>query len=289
MSTRRRTDTGTRRYTGTGTGTSRDTGTGTSTKPSAVLSAHGIHHAFGTAVVLDGVDLSVGRGEVLGLVGPNGSGKTTLLRALTAALRPDRGEVLLHGTPVRSLGGRERARRLAVVVQESGGELPMTVADTVLLGRAPHRGLRSRPGEDREIARAALEQVGALALASRDLATLSGGERQRVLIARALVQQPEVLLLDEPTNHLDVGYQHEVLHIVRELGLSTIVVLHDLNLAARYCDRIAVLHEGRLLAEGPPAEALRAASLEEVYGVGAQELRAPDGTVQFLFHHRSSA
>jgi iron complex transport system ATP-binding protein len=254
----------------------------------AVLNAHGIRHSFADTPVLDGVDLAVRRGEVVGLVGPNGSGKTTLLRVLTAALRPVGGEVLLHGRPVRSFSGRERARRLAVVVQESGGELPMTVADVVLLGRAPHRGLRHRPGHDREIARRALEQVGALALASRDMATLSGGERQRVLIARALTQQPEVLLLDEPTNHLDVGYQHEVLHIVRQLGLATIVVLHDLNLAARYCDRVTVLHDGRLLAEGTPAEALRAPQLQEVYGVGAEERLAHDGTAQFLFHHRST-
>ncbi|GAB4097159.1 ABC transporter ATP-binding protein [Brachybacterium horti] len=246
-----------------------------------LLEVRGVHRSFGEHPVLRGVDLAVRPGEVLGLVGPNGSGKTTLLRLLTAALRPERGEVLLGGRPLSRIGGRERARRLAIVVQESAGELPMTVADLVLLGRTPHRGA----GRGREVAARALERVGALHLAGREVAQLSGGERQRVLIARALAQEPEVLLLDEPTNHLDVGYQHEVLHVVRGLGLATIVVLHDLNLAARYCDRVALLHEGRLLASGPPSAVLQGPQLERVYAVGAEPLAAADGTVQFLFHH----
>ena len=219
-----------------------------------LLQAAGVHHAFAGRPVLRGVDLGVGAGEVVGLVGPNGSGKTTLLRVLTAALRPDRGTVHLHDQDLRTLGGRERARRIAIVVQESAGELPMTVA--------------------------------ALALPGRELGSLSGGERQRVLVARALAQEPEVLLLDEPTNHLDVGAQHEILHVVRALGLATIVVLHDLNLAARYCDRVVLLHDGAVRADGPPSEVLHAPQLQEVYAVGAEPLRAADGTVQFLFHHR---
>ena len=247
-----------------------------------LLQAAGVHHAFAGRPVLRGVDLGVGAGEVVGLVGPNGSGKTTLLRVLTAALRPDRGTVHLHDQDLRTLGGRERARRIAIVVQESAGELPMTVADLVLLGRTPHRGA----GRGREIAARALERVGALELAGRELGSLSGGERQRVLVARALAQEPEVLLLDEPTNHLDVGAQHEILHVVRALGLATIVVLHDLNLAARYCDRVVLLHDGAVRADGPPSEVLHAPQLQEVYAVGAEPLRAADGTVQFLFHHR---
>lgn len=254
------------------------------TAASPLLEARGVHRSFGEHPVLRGVDLAVRPGEVLGLVGPNGSGKTTLLRLLTAALRPDRGEVLLGGRPLARIGGRERARRLAIVVQESAGELPMTVADLVLLGRTPHRGA-GRAGHGREIAARALERVGALHLAGREVAQLSGGERQRVLIARALAQEPEVLLLDEPTNHLDIGYQHEVLHVVRGLGLATIVVLHDLNLASRYCDRVALLHEGRVLASGPPSAVLQGPQLEQVYAVGAEPLAAADGTVQFLFHH----
>lgn len=258
-----------------------------------LLEARGVHHAYGAHRVLDGVDVGVHRGEMLGLIGPNGSGKTTLLRLLTAALAPDRGQILLEGRPLSTLRGRERARRLAVVAQEPAVELPQTVADLVLLGRTPYgprfgRDLsESRRG--RQVAAEALDRVGALHLAGREASDLSGGERQRVLIARALAQEPEVLLLDEPTNHLDVGYQHEVLRIVKELGLTTIVVLHDLNLSARYCDRVVLLHGGRVRADGSPDRALQSSELERVYGVLVEPGVADDGTPQFLFRSKETS
>jgi iron complex transport system ATP-binding protein len=251
----------------------------------SLLEARGIRHAFGSTEVLHGVDLRAEPGAVTGLIGPNGSGKTTLLRCLSASLRPDAGTVQLDGDPVARMRGRERARRIAVVVQEAPGDLPLTVADVVLLGRTPHRGLLAADGaHSRDLAPRALERVGALHLASREFSRLSGGERQRVLIARALTQQPQVLLLDEPTNHLDIGYQHEVLDIVRDLGLTTVVVLHDLNLAARYCDHLAVLEAGRVRARGVPREVLDAPLIGDVYRVGAERRDAADGTAQHLFH-----
>jgi iron complex transport system ATP-binding protein len=234
--------------------------------------------------VLDGVDLEVRGREVLGLVGPNGSGKTTALRILHRALVPDAGRVLLDGRDLAELSGRERARSIAVMAQEPAGEVPLSVADVVLLGRIPHAGaFGGTREEDLAIATEALESAGALHLARREFGLLSGGEKQRVLIARALAQRPRALLMDEPTNHLDIGSQHHVLEIVRERGLATIVVLHDLNLAARYCDRVLVLDRGRVLAEGPPAEALEVGLVGGTYGVAAERATASDGTAQFLF------
>ena len=245
--------------------------------------------AFGGREVLAGVGLSVTGGEVLGLVGPNGSGKTTALRILHRALVPDAGQVLLDGRDLAALTGRERARSIAVMAQEMTGEVPLSVADVVLLGRVPHSGAFGGTGdEDLEIAAEALEAAGALHLARREFGLLSGGEKQRVLIARALAQQPRVLLMDEPTNHLDIGSQHHVLEIVRARRLATVVVLHDLNLAARYCDRVLVLEDGRIRAEGPPADALEQGLIGATYAVAAERAIAADGAVQFLFRGRDA-
>ena len=254
-----------------------------------LLEARGLRHAFGARQVLHGVDVTVGEGEILGLVGPNGSGKTTALRILHRALVPDAGEVRLEGRDLGELSGRERARRIAVMAQELSGEVPLTAADVVLLGRVPHSGaFGATSEEDQRIAAEALDSAGALPLARREFGLLSGGEKQRALIARALAQQPRLLLMDEPTNHLDIGSQHHVLQIVRGRGLATIVVLHDLNLAARYCDRVMVLDHGRVLAEGPPADALAAPLVSSTYDVAAQRASADDGVVQLLFRGRAA-
>jgi len=249
-----------------------------------VLTARGLRHSFGASPVLDDVDLEVRDGEVLGLVGPNGSGKTTALRILHRALVPEAGQVRLDGRDLAELSGRERARAIAVMAQELAGEVPLSVADVVLLGRVPHSGaFGGTREEDLALAAEALEAAGALPLARREFGLLSGGEKQRVLIARALAQQPRVLLMDEPTNHLDIGSQHHVLRIVRDRALATVVVLHDLNLAARYCDRVMVLDRGRVRAEGPPAAALEVGLVGDTYAVGAERAFAADGTPQFLF------
>nr|WP_245349508.1 ABC transporter ATP-binding protein [Brachybacterium fresconis] len=234
-----------------------------------------------------GVDVTVAAGEVVGLVGPNGSGKTTALRILHRALTPDAGQVRLEGRDLRGFTSRQRARRIAVMAQELTGEVPLSVADVVLLGRVPHAGpFGSTTDADLSIATDALDSAGARHLARREFGRLSGGERQRVLIARALAQQPRVLLMDEPTNHLDIGSQHHVLQIVRERGLATVVVLHDLNLAARYCDRVLLLDGGIVQADGPPREALAPELVSATYGVATERATAEDGTTQFLFRGR---
>jgi iron complex transport system ATP-binding protein len=248
-----------------------------------VISAADISFAYGGDLVLSGVRLDAGPGQVVGLIGPNGSGKTTLLRTLYAALAPRAGLVTIDEVAVASLTTREIALRLGVVVQESPGELPISVADMVLLGRSPHRSsFQSYTLEDHQIAAAALRRVGVRHLAERAFAELSGGEKQRALIARTLTQQADHLLLDEPTNHLDIRYQHEILGLVRELDVTTIVVLHDLNLAARYCDELVLLDGGEIVSSGSPDAVLREDTLERVYGVGARR-RREDGCLQLIF------
>lgn len=247
-----------------------------------MIEATGVRHAFGRTAVLRGVDVAVAPGEVVALVGPNGSGKTTLLRTLYRAVAPDAGTVRVGGDDLRRLRRAEIARRVAVVAQDDVGDLPLTVAQTVLLGRHAARRATDH-GTDQDVVLAALVRVGADHLGRRYLSDLSGGERQRVLIARALAQGTPCLLLDEPTNHLDVHYQHEVLHLVRGLGLATVVVLHDLNLAARYADRVVLLDAGRVVADGTPDVVLGSGAVEVVLRVAATPVRAGDGHAQLVF------
>lgn len=254
-----------------------------------MLEAEGVDYAYGTKPVLREVGVHARDGEIVGLIGPNGSGKTTLLRTLYGSLVPQRGSVTLDGARLSSFSRTQLARRLAVVVQENTAETPLTVADTVTLGRTPHLGAFQRQSQhDLDIVDDALARVGATDLASRSFGGLSGGERQRVLIARALAQQAEYLLMDEPTNHLDIHFQHEVLRLVRRLGVTTVVVLHDLNLAARYCDRLLLLHEGQAWATGLPREVLEPSILEEVYHIAIEAVSADDGELQLLFRHNES-
>jgi iron complex transport system ATP-binding protein len=198
-------------------------------------------------------------------------------------LRPDAGRVLLAGRDAAGLARRELARELAVVPQETSVVFPFTAGELVLMGRAPHLGLLGlETADDVERARQAMARVGIEALADRSVLELSGGERQLVLVARALAQEPRVLLLDEPTAHLDLRHRLEVLARVREFaagGRSALVVSHDLGLAARHCDRVALLRAGRLAAVGPPAEVLTPPALREVFGVEAEVLAARDGAL----------
>jgi len=255
----------------------------------ASVDASGISLSFGDTLALDDVSLRADAGEVIGLIGPNGSGKTTLLRTLYGSLTPDRGSVRFDDRDLGGMRHRELARSIAVVAQEPASDLPLLVSDAVLLGRTPHLSLLQRHSDrDLRIAEESLRHVGGAHLATRTFDRLSGGEKQRVLIARALTQQPRCLLMDEPTNHLDIHYQHDILQLVRSLDVTVVVVLHDLNLAARYCDRVLVLHEGRRRAFGPPDEALRPSILGSVYGVTIDTREASDGVRQYLFRHRQA-
>ncbi len=248
-----------------------------------MINARRVGFAYNDTTVLDAIDLTATSGEVVGLIGPNGSGKSTLLRTLYGSLTPSTGTVDLDGTNLSALKPQQIARKIAVVAQNEPAELPFTVTDIVLLGRTPHLGSFQRlSSADIAHATDAIKRVGMSHLASRAFSSLSGGEQQRVLIARALAQQAPVLLLDEPTNHLDVRYQHEILQLVRTLELTTVVVLHDLNLAARYCDRLVLLDHGTIAATGTPDQVLRAAILQPVYNITVHRIDHL-GTPQLMF------
>ncbi|APE21854.1 MULTISPECIES: ABC transporter ATP-binding protein [Streptomyces] len=237
---------------------------------------------------LRAVDLTVCPGETVGLIGPNASGKTTLLRCVYGTLAPTAGRALLDGDDLHALGPKARARRIATVPQDSAVEFELTVGELVALGRSPHKRFwEGDTGADRERAEAALARVGLADLADRPYPTLSGGERQRALVARALVQDPALLVLDEPTNHLDIRHQLDVLALVRTLGTTNLLALHDLNLAGAYCDRLYVLERGRLVTGGTPAEVLTPALLATVYGVDAEVIPHPrTGSPTVLYQHR---
>lgn len=228
-------------------------------------------HAASARRIVDDVSLHVGEGELAGLIGPNGSGKSTVLRMIYRILRPSAGMVLVNGTDVWQLTARDNARRMAVVAQENISEFDFSVREVVAMGRTPHKSAFARDDpRDVDIVHSAMQRVNALQLADRSFATLSGGEKQRVLMARALAQQVGVLVLDEPTNHLDVRYQFEIMNLVRSLGVTAIAALHELHIAAHYCDRLYLLKEGRLVASGSPAQVLTEETIARVYGVRAR-------------------
>lgn len=217
------------------------------------------------------VSLSVGSGEMLAVVGPNGAGKTTLLRTLYRAQRPSAGRVLVGDADIWTLPGKRAARRVAAVLQEATGDFELTVFDMVAMGRTPYkRSFEADNSEDVEIIDAALAALDIAELSGADYSRLSGGQKQRVLIARALAQRTGVIVLDEPTNHLDLRHQHEALQLLRDTGATVVAALHDLNLAAAYCDRICVLDKGRLVTVGEPGQVLTVDLLGDVYGVEAR-------------------
>lgn len=226
---------------------------------------------------LEQLSFRVAEGEILGIVGPNGSGKSSLLKVLAGLLQPNGGTILLGGQPIGQLSQQDIARLVAVVPQEYVQAFPFTVAETVLMGRFPHRksrlwsmGLGDDTEEDLVRAHQAMLETDVLSLADRLVSDLSGGERQRVIIARALAQQPTVLLLDEPTAFLDINHQIEICSLIARLRaerrLTVVLVSHDLNVASQHCDRVLMLKEGTLCRIGPPGETIRPDVLRMVYG-----------------------
>ncbi|MFF4852094.1 ABC transporter ATP-binding protein [Streptomyces sp. NPDC001194] len=231
----------------------------------------------GTQVVRE-VGADIASGETVALLGPNGSGKSSLLRCLAGLRTPDAGTVRYDGESVRGWSARRTARHVAFVAQDPGADSDLRVADVVGLGRTPFRDRwRGPDAADRAVVADALDRVGLTALAGRPWKALSGGERQRAHIARALAQQPYALLLDEPTNHLDVKHRLELMELLAGSGQTVLVALHDLSLAARYCDRLLLLHHGRLIASGAPAAVLTAERLAEVFEVDAALTTDPLG------------
>jgi iron complex transport system ATP-binding protein len=224
--------------------------------------------------------MAVGRGDLVGLLGPNGSGKTTMLKLLGGMLRPERGAIALEGRALSEWTRRDVARKIAYVPQETRAPFDFSVMEIVLMGRFPHLGPFALEGpEDLRVAQQALEATGMSAFAARQFHTLSGGEKQRVVIASALAQNPELLLLDEPTASLDVGHQLEVQQLLSRLNagdagnaggkVAMVLSTHDLNLAASLCRRLVLIREGRVLASGPTTEVLTPAAVRALYDVEA--------------------
>lgn len=237
----------------------------------AVMMLKKVGYAYGELQALNGIDLEVRPAEFLGILGPNGSGKSTLLKMMDGLLTPLEGEVLLQGRPVSRYSRPELARIVAMVAQETHFRFPFCVQEVVLMGRFPHMARFAFEGKgDLEIAREALDAMHCLHLARRSIQELSGGEKQRVLVARALAQEPSVVLLDEPTSFLDLKYKREIFErvaaLTREKGLSVVVVSHEIDLAAQYCDRLLLLKDGEIHSSGTPDQVIAAANIEAVYG-----------------------
>lgn len=231
------------------------------------LQAHQVGWTRSGRLVLSGVTVEPAPGSTVGLLGPNGSGKSSLLKLLAGVDRADEGTVHLDGRPLAGMSRRTVARRVAMVAQHAETELHITVRDVVRLGRIPYTAMIGGDPDGAAVVHTALVATGLDEMADRFWHTLSGGERQRVQIARALAQKPDHLLLDEPTNHLDIAHQLEILALVRQLDVTVVVALHDLNLAAMFCDRIVVLSAGTVVATGTPVQVLTEELIAEVYGV----------------------
>jgi iron complex transport system ATP-binding protein len=235
------------------------------------ITIKGLTFGYNGSRILDGLDLVIGDSQILGLVGPNGSGKTTLIKCIDRILKP-KGSILLNGTEIESIGRTEIAKRLGYVPQSSSTPLATTVFDAVLMGRRPHISWRVSDFDLDKVSEI-IELLNLEGLAMRDFSQLSGGQKQKVLIARALAQEPEVLLLDEPTSSLDMRHQLEVMEmiasLVREKKISAVMAIHDLNLAATFADKLAILKGGKIFAAGDPADLLNSENIREVYGVEA--------------------
>jgi iron complex transport system ATP-binding protein len=247
---------------------------------SAIIAAEAVTIQYGQRTIVNEATLSLEAGERVALVGPNGAGKSTLLRALTGVLDPQRGSVTLRGTPIGSIDRKTVARTIAVVPELTQLPFAMAVHEVVALGRLPHdpplNGVRA---EDRDAVDAAMERVGVAHLRDRDARRLSMGERQLVFVAIALAQAAPILVLDEPTAHLDIRHQVEVMQLLTDLnqrdGRTIVAVLHDLALAANFFPRVALMHGGRIVADGPPADTLDSGHIRGVFGVDPALVRLP--------------
>lgn len=220
--------------------------------------------------ILKGINIEVDNKEFVGIIGPNGSGKSTLLKCIYRILKPSEGVIKLDGIDMKNISIKESSKKLSVLSQHNNYNFDFTVKEIVLMGRAPYKKFMERDNkEDYDIVNDALEKVDMLEFKDRSFQSLSGGEQQRVILARALAQQPKCLILDEPTNHLDIKYQLQLMRIVKGLNVEVIAAIHDLNIAAMYCDKIYVLKNGEIIKFGKTKEVLTKKLIKDVYEVDA--------------------
>ena len=235
--------------------------------------------------ILKGVSLQAGEKQLIGVIGPNGGGKSTLLKCIYRVLQPTGGAVFLDGKPLSEYSFRESALKIAVVAQHNYYNFDFSVQDVVLMGRSPHKKTLERDNaQDFRIVEEALTKVGMLHFAERSFSTLSGGEQQRVILARALAQQTPCLILDEPTNHLDIKYQLQLMDLVRGLDRTVITAVHDLNIAAMYCDWLYAVKDGRVVGQGTPQTLLTPEFIRQVYEVEAEVSTDRNGMLRVLYY-----
>jgi iron complex transport system ATP-binding protein len=244
-----------------------------------MITLEDIHVGFGSRTILDGISARLAEGRITAVMGPNGCGKTTLLRCIGGLLHPSQGQVLIADRPVGSYTARQLARQVAFVRQQAQTDFDFSAFEIVLMGRNPYQHhLQNESQADWDIVEQCMRQTGTWHLRLARPAELSGGELQRVMIARALAQQTPVMLMDEPVSNLDIAHQLEVMRLLRQAAKTTVIVIHDLNLALHYCDDVLLLHEGGLLFHGPIAEGLTPDRIATVYGVATH---LADGQVVF--------
>ena len=236
-----------------------------------MLHTQNLHYQINGKQILKGVSLKVAPGEFVGIIGPNGSGKSTLLKNVCKLLRPTSGFITLNGQDIQTISNRQMAQQMAVVSQENEAVFDFSVEEVLQMGRYPRKGpLEPANQQDDNAITDALRLLEMSDFRQRSFLSLSGGEKQRILIGRALVQQTDLIVLDEPTNHLDIGSQLKILGMLRRSGKTILAALHDLSMAARYCDRIYVLLEGTVLKEGTPHQVITDQLIHQLYHVTGQ-------------------
>ena len=248
------------------------------------IEALGIQLSYGSKEILKNVTVVAEDNQFVGIIGPNGSGKSTLLKCVYRVLKPGQGCVRLDGENLNNMSVRSSARKMAVVAQHNNYNFDFSVTEVVLMGRSPHKNMLERDNaRDYEIVREALRIVGMEAFAGRNFSTLSGGEQQRVILARALAQQTPSLILDEPTNHLDITHQLQLLKIVKGFRATVLSAIHDLNIAAAFCDKIYVLKSGEIVGQGTPRQVLTPQFIRDIYQVEAEVTEDSRGQMHILF------
>ncbi len=236
-----------------------------------VLDISSLSFNFGSKNILADIDLSIKNNGIVGIIGPNGSGKSTLLKCIYRVLKPKTGTIFIDGKNINDYQFKETAKKMAVVAQHNDTHFDFNVLEMVLIGRSPHKKFMERDSaEDIELAYKSLEQVNMKDFADRNFSSLSGGEKQRIILARALVQNTDCLILDEPTNHLDIKHQLHFMSLAKDLKITVISAIHDLNIAAMYCDKIYALKEGQIIASGSVNEVITEEVIKTLYDVEAK-------------------
>lgn len=248
------------------------------------ISANKIEVSYGAENILNGVDIHAEDGKITGIIGPNGSGKSTLLKCIYRTLKAKEGTIMIDGKNIDGMSYKDSARKLSVVAQHNSYSFDFSVEEIVLMGRNPYKKLMEKENrEDYDIVYDCLKKVGLEEFSKRMYSTLSGGEQQRVVLARALAQKTKYIVLDEPTNHLDITHQLQIMRLIKESGITAVAAVHDLNIAAMFCDVIYAMKDGKIVSYGKAEEVITPENIKLLYGVESEIVRDKNGKVHILF------